>query len=60
MYGGDNGFFARFPKAWKSLLGKFAYMFHFQPSEMWEFDEFDFMLWNEQANLIIESQKKKG
>lgn len=51
-------FFARIPKNWRSLLGLFAYLFHFQPSEMWEFDEYDFELWKEQAEIVIEAKKK--
>lgn len=40
-------------------MGLFAYLFKFQPSEIWEFDEYDFKLWKRQADIVIKAKAKR-
>ena len=40
-------------------MGAFAYTFHFQPSELWEFDAIDFEFWIEQLKNIDKAYESK-
>ncbi len=47
-------FFAEYPADWGRCLGVFAWLFHFQPSELAEFDRDAILFWKEQAEYIQE------
>ena len=57
MYIGIRRFFARIPKNWDQLLGLIAYTFHFQPSEVWEFNSVDIEFWLKRLEEISDMNK---
>lgn len=40
-------------------MGLFAYYFKFPPSEMWEFDGYDFIFWHEHLLEAVRREHEK-
>ena len=38
---------------WGDVLGYLAYVFHFQPSELWAMTSEEMLFWNEQAIRVV-------
>ncbi|MBI4209531.1 MAG: GpE family phage tail protein [Deltaproteobacteria bacterium] len=55
--GGSGGqlFFREIPSDWRECLGTLAFIFHFQPSELWEMEAEDLLFWMERAREQIEA-----
>lgn len=51
-------FFARLPQNWRELIGDLAYVFHFQPSELWAMELDEWLMWHAQAERIGREQNK--
>ena len=49
-----------FPTNYESIIGHLAYNFHFQPSELWEFESHDFDFWFNQLEEINKCLKKEN
>lgn len=45
-------FFSRLPENWRELIADLAYVFHFQPSELWAMTLDDMEFWWGQAERL--------
>lgn len=48
------------PRGWKDSIALIAYVFHTQPSELWEFELDDLKFWLERADWITEKMVPRG
>ena len=44
------------PGGWRDAIAVIAFVFHFPPSELWEFGPSEIVFWIEQANRIRAEQ----
>lgn len=51
---------SRWPRDWRKSLGALAKYFHFQPSELWEFELVDVDFWAGEMKTQIDAQRKQA
>lgn len=48
------------PRRWEEAVALLAYVFHFQPSEIWEMEFGTMRWWCERADWILEKMTPRG